>query len=385
LTRVRNVILLPHGFQPEYEAGFANGLARNGWSVALIGSDMSLVDRLDQGVQLLNLRRSQDSGRPRWRKALNMLGYWQRSYRYVLRHRGTPVHVIGDFATADLRISLIEGWLTRLLAGRYVLTVHNPTRGSEIRSPPDRRTMRNFRLNRAIYRTAEVCVVHTSRMRDALAELDVDPTRIVVVEHGIDRLLPATEASRRAMRNRLGVREDEKLLLFFGNLAPYKGLDILLQAFDRLAGRLPVRLVIAGRSTGSLKAEIGRQIEGSPYRAAIQWLDGYFPEDEVASLFHGADVFVMPYRHIDQSGALFMALATGLRVVASDVGSLRDYIPPEVGKVVPPCDVPALTHGIETVLSEPQPARLPAGMAARLLWSSTVQPVLPVYERLSGG
>ena len=382
---MRKVILLPHGFQPEYEAGFANGLARNGWSVVLIGSDMSLVDRLDQGVQFLNLRGSQDPDRTRWRKALNLLGYWQRSYWYLLRHRGTPVHVIGDFSTADLRISLIEGRLTRLLAGQYVLTVHNPTRDHGTRSSPDRREARSFRLSRAIYRTAQVCVVHTTRMREAMADFDVDPTRIVVVEHGIDRLLPVTDASRRAMRSRLEVGDDEKLLLFFGNLVSYKGVDILLQAFDRLAETLPVRLVIAGRSTGALKAEIGRQIDGSPHRSAIQWFDGYFPEDEVASLFHAADVFVMPYRRIDQSGVLFMALATGVRVVASDVGSLRNYIPPEVGKVVPPGDVPALADAIEAVLSELPPARLPGDLATRLLWSATVKPVLPVYESLGDG
>ena len=93
----------------------------------------------------------------------------------------------------------------------------------------------------------------------------------------------------------------------------------------------------------------------------------------------------MPYRHIDQSGVLFMALATGLRVVASDVGSLRDYIPSEVGKVVPPCDVRALTEGIEAVLSQPPSSRYPGDVAKRLLWSSMAQSILPVYERLNGG
>ena len=89
------VILLGHGFQPEYEVGFANGLARNGWSVTLIGSDMSLRDRLDHRVRLLNLRRSQEPARPAWRKALNLLCYWLQCYGHLLRHRGTPVHVIG--------------------------------------------------------------------------------------------------------------------------------------------------------------------------------------------------------------------------------------------------------------------------------------------------
>jgi len=365
------IILLSHDFQPEYEAGFANGLARNGWSVTLIGSDRSLVDRLDSGVNLLNLY-----GRRRWRKVLPML----RCYGYVLRHRGTPVHMIGAFSTDDLRVSLIEAWLTRLLVGRYVMTVHNLL-------PHDQHSARNFRLSRAIYRAAAVCMVHTRRMRDALAdEFGIDPARIVVVEHGIDRLLPPTEESRRAMRIRLGVNEDDKLLLFFGNLALYKGVDVLLQAFDRLAGNLPVRLVIAGRCHDpSLKAALRKQIDVSAYRASVHWLEGYFPENEVASLFHAADVLVMPYRHIDQSGVVFMALATGLRVVASDVGSLRDYIPPGFGCVVLPGDADALAEGIVTVLTQPQRSEVQEKLAAHHLWSSVVQPILPVYAWIRGG
>lgn len=375
-----HVILLPNGFQPEYEAGFANGLARNGWSVTMIGSDMSLVDRLDHGVRLLNLRGSQEAGRPLWRKTLNLLRYWLQCYGYLLRHRGTPVHVIGKFSTPDLRVSLIESWLTRVLAGPYVLTIHELL-------PHDRHNVPNLQLSRLIYRTAAVCMVHTKRMRDALAtEFGVNPSRIVLVEHGIDRLLLPTEASRQGMRSRLGMNEEDRLLLFFGNLAPYKGVDVLLQAFDQLAGRLPVRLVIAGRCRApSLREAVRRQIDASPNRAAIQWLNGYFPDNELPSLFHAADALVMPYRHIDQSGVVFMALASGLRVVASDVGSLRDYIPSESGRVVPPCDVGALTEGIEAVLSLPRPVVSPQSIAARYMWASVVRPMLPIYARLTRG
>jgi glycosyltransferase involved in cell wall biosynthesis len=380
---VPRVIIVPHGFQPEYEAGFANGLARNGWSVALIGSDMSLLTRLDEGVQLLNLRGSQDGGRPAWTKALNLLAYWIRLYGYLLRHRGTPVHVIGEFSTADLRVSVIESWLTRMTAGRYVLTVHNPTR--DIAADEGRQRARDLRLRRAIYVAAEVCVVHTPRLRATLAEsFGIDPARIVVVEHGIDRLLPSTPASRDAMRDRLGATEEEKLLLFFGNLARYKGLDILLQAFDQVAARLPVRLAIAGRCVDrELRAEVSRHIAASPNRAAIRWLDGYVPDDEVPSVFHAADLLVLPYRAIDQSGVVFMALATGVPIVASDVGSLRDYVPPEVGAVVPPSDVNALTAAIESVLGRTRPNGIARTTATRHLWSSTVQPVLPVYRRIA--
>jgi glycosyltransferase involved in cell wall biosynthesis len=174
------------------------------------------------------------------------------------------------------------------------------------------------------------------------------------------------------------------VVLFFGNLERYKGLDILLRAFDQIGPRLPLRLVIAGRCADArLRAEISEQIEASPNRASIQWLDGFVPDEEVASVFHAADVLVMPYRAIDQSGVIFMAMATGLPIVASDVGSLRTYVSPEIGMVVPPCDVDALADAVESVVSRPRPNVVALPTTMRLLWSSTVQPLLPVYERLA--
>lgn len=375
----QRIILLAHGFQPEYEAGFANGLARNGWKVILIGSDMSLADRLDPGVMLLNLRGSQDPGRSRWRKAANLLRYWLHTYAYVLRHRGTPVHMIGNFSTGNLRVSWLEAWLTRLLAGRYAMTVHNLL-------PHDNHNAQTYRLSRAIYRTAACCMVHTARMKQALAtDFGIDPARIVVAEHGIDRLLPATPESRAAMRARLKFEESDRLILFFGNLSPYKGVDVLVEAFAQIDPEVPTRLLIAGRCRSSaLREALRSQIEANPRRDRIEWMEGYLPEDDVAPLFHAADVLAMPYRHIDQSGVVFMALATGLRVVASDVGSLRDYLPEEISKVVPPDDAAALARGIEATLDAADRTMDTTALARRYLWSETVRPMLAAYARLAG-
>ncbi len=380
MTTGRSIILLAHGFQPEYETGYANGLARNGWAVTLIGSDMSLADRLDAGVRLLNLRGSQDPARPRWRKALNLLRYWLQCYAYVLLRRGTTVHMIGNFSTGNLRVSWLEAWLTRLLAGRYAMTVHNLL-------PHDDHNARSFRLSQAIYRTAAICMVHTPRMRTALAEdFGIDPGRIVVTEHGIDRLLPATPASRAAMRARLKLGGADRLILFFGNLSPYKGVDVLVDAFDQINPDMNARLLVAGRCrSGAVREALRSQIAASPGRARIEWMEGYIAEADVAPLFHAADVLVMPYRHIDQSGVVFMALAAGLRVVASDVGSLRDYIPDGFGRMVPPGDAGALARGIEAVLGDARPAEGPAVFASRYLWSETVKPMLAAYPRLAGG
>jgi glycosyltransferase involved in cell wall biosynthesis len=373
---VSEVILLSHGFQPEYEAGYANGIARRGMTVSLIGSDTTLIDRLEPGVRFINLRRSQSPNRSRAEKVQNLIRYFLAYCFFLFRRRGTAVHVIGQFSTQSLWLSLVESWLTRMVSGRYILTVHNLL-------PHDRHTWINTRLSYWIYRSASYLVVHTHRMRRELSEnFLIDPDTIIVVEHGIDRLFPDTAFMRERMRAKLGINAAEKVLLFFGNIAHYKGVDILLRAFQLPAAGSADRLIVAGKCRDrSLALELQALVESNSRRHAILWREGFVDESDVAPLFHAADVLVMPYRHIDQSGVFFMAIATGLRVVVTDVGALRNYVRPAFDAIAPVEDPEALAACIGEVLASDaaKPAR---HVAERYLWEHTVIPILPFYARI---
>jgi glycosyltransferase involved in cell wall biosynthesis len=369
------VILLSHGFQPEYEAGYANGIARRGITVTLIGSDTTLTDRLEPGVHFINLRRSQRPDRSRTEKVHNLIRYFLAYCFFLFRKRGIAVHVIGQFSTQSLWLSLVEAWTTRLVSGGYILTVHNLL-------PHDRHTWINIRLNYWIYRSASYLMVHTHRMRRELYQnFSIDPDLIIVVEHGIDRLLPDTAFMRERMRAKLGIDAQEQVLLFFGNIAHYKGVDILLRAFQLPNAGSADRLIVAGRCRDrSLALELQAMVEANARRDAILWREGFVDESDVAPLFHAADVLVMPYRHIDQSGVLFMALATGLRVVVTDVGSLRDYVTGGKGSIAPVDDPEALASSIKEVLTSATGNPVDYG-AEHYLWQRTVLPILPLYMR----
>lgn len=371
-----DVILLSHGFQSEYEIGFANGLARNGLAVTLIGSDNTLVSRAAPGVSIVNLRGSQDTARPRLAKATNLLRYVWRYLVYIAAHRGTPVHVTGLFSTSSTVLSLVEAWLTRLCAGPYMLTVHNVL-------PHERHTSFNRRLFGAIYRAPTVLMVHTHRVAETLhQQFGMEYSSIHVVDHGFDRVFAPDALARAEERTRLGVPAEAPLLLLFGKVARYKGVDHLLEAFSLMdASNNSTRLLIAGRCRDTaLRKELQLAIATHPCRERITWLDAYVPEDRVGALMQAADCLVMPYRHIDQSGVLFMAMSAGLPVVATRVGALQDFIRPGAGETVALGDPAAIAAALaRTLAALPDRASLIAA-ASHFEWCRTVKALEPVYR-----
>ncbi|GAB2886753.1 hypothetical protein GCM10027046_13830 [Uliginosibacterium flavum] len=370
------VILLSHGFQAEYEAGIANGLARNGLNVVLVGSDSTLYERLDPSIRALNLRGCHDPQRSRFQKVWNLVRYFF-SYQYLLLT--TPhaaVHLIGQFTTNRPLLFLAEMLVTRVVARRVWLTVHNVM-------PHEKHTRFNHAVHRCLYALPHELVVHTERTRQRLAELfALDGKRVRVLEHGIARFPDFDAVARDRIRARLGLGPTDRLLLFFGNLGLYKGPDLLIEAFGRLPAEAGWHLHIAGRCRhADLRRQMDELIAGCPHSPRIHWEEGYVADDEVPAFFFAADALALPYRHIDQSGVLFMAMATGLPVIASDVGSFREYVAAHAGAIVPPEDVTALASAIEQFVPlDESERRLLAERARRFDWALTARSLCRAYH-----
>jgi glycosyltransferase involved in cell wall biosynthesis len=128
-------------------------------------------------------------------------------------------------------------------------------------------------------------------------------------------------------------------MLFFGNIAPYKGLEILTRALTLLIrDRSDYRLVIAGRPKGNEEYWNGilREIHHDGLAEYIVAHTTFIPDEEVEVYFKAADVLVLPYTEIFQSGVLFLGYSFGLPVVATRVGSFSDDIIPDKTGIV--CD-----------------------------------------------
>lgn len=381
--QVPDVLLVGHGFQSEYESGFANGLAINGWYPALVCSDALAPAALLPTVTRLALRGSQDPRRSRLQKVVNILRYAGALAREMMRARrhAVPVHYIGMFTLAHPLAVIAEALAARALARDWVLTVHNLL-------PHDRHGALNRLIYRFVYRLPRLLVVHTPRMAHRLErEFGVPERRVLVVQHGINRLLPHDAAARCRLRQQHGLRPSDRLVLFFGNVAPYKGLDWLLQAWEQHMVDDSMVLMVVGRCRDTaLRATLHGQMKRLGASRRVSWVEGFVPDDDVPSWFHAADLLVMPYRHIDQSGVVFMALASGLPVVASDVGSLSDYVALTGGRTVPPGDAAALAGALRDVAAHVDDGARHRVMARAegFLWRHTVQVLLSHYRARSG-
>jgi glycosyltransferase involved in cell wall biosynthesis len=158
----------------------------------------------------------------------------------------------------------------------------------------------------------------------------VSPEHVAVIPFGTNIAVPDTELTATEAKRRLGIRPGERTILFFGRIVPYKGLECLVEAFLRLARRdANCRLIIAGEPMKGFESymdDIRRAMADGRGADRILCRLEFIPDDETEVYFKAADVLVLPYRSIFESGLLFLAYRFGLPVIASDVGSFREEL-----------------------------------------------------------
>jgi glycosyltransferase involved in cell wall biosynthesis len=164
---------------------------------------------------------------------------------------------------------------------------------------------------------------------------------------------PATIDERIARwRDRLRL-DEAKVVLFFGNVRPYKGVSDLVNAFAEVHVRAEATLVIAGTFFEPL-ASYERQIESLGLSNCVRLIPEYVPNEDVAALFALVDLVVLPYRAASQSGVIPLAAMLKKPVVATAVGGLAEALG-DSGSLVPPNDPAALAAAIERALESPPP------------------------------
>jgi D-inositol-3-phosphate glycosyltransferase len=320
------VALLTGGSDRPYVFGLTTSLLSAEVNLDLIGSDeLDLPEFRVPGLTFFNLRGSQLPDASLLSKVSRVATYYARLIGYAATATPKVFHILWNnkFEYFDRTLLMLY---YRLLRKRIVLTVHNVNAG--------RRDSRDSFLNRLTlriqYRLVRHIFVHTDKMKSELIhEFGVQGPKVTVIPFGINNAVPNTSLTPVEAKQRLGIRQDEKAILFFGRITPYKGLECLIAGFRQVLARSQdYRLIISGRVDRCEKYWRGilEGLHSDVERGRVLLRDEFIPDEETEVYFKAADVLVLPYRQVYQSGVLFLGHSFGLPVIAADVGSLKDEI-----------------------------------------------------------
>jgi glycosyltransferase involved in cell wall biosynthesis len=355
---VRVHLVDPAAFTPPYDRALATALAARGADVELWTSAFGYGDV--PGAPGVRMREAFYRWAPgRGRRGARLAQHVPDMLRYARAARAADVVHFQWLPVQHLDGLLLPRVHPRLLTAHDVLP-REPRPGQ-------------LAGQRRLYERMDAIVVHSehgaARLRD---ELRLDPARIHVIPHG-----PLTDLTRQSdcaapppeLR-----RGDGPVVLFFGLIRPYKGVDVLLDAWRRAERPPGARLWIAGMPRMPIA------IDAPDADAALRFVSGA----ELAGAFRAADLVVLPYREIDQSGVLYTALAFGKPLLLSAVGGFPEVAASGAAELVPPGDAAALAEALSALLGDPAKlARMAAATAsAAPSWDAIARRTLELYEAL---
>ncbi len=169
-------------------------------------------------------------------------------------------------------------------------------------------------------------VTMSEQVRRDLLDFGVADKRITYCPHPLyDNF--GESVGRDEARRHLGLAEEQFLMLFFGFIRDYKGLDLLIQslAYDKIRN-LPLRLVVAGEFYTD-QTPYFRLADSLGVTDRIIWRTDFIPNDEVKYYFCAADLVVQPYRSATQSGVTQVAYHFDKPMVVTQVGGLPEMVP----------------------------------------------------------
>jgi len=318
MLHVRVQLIDPSADVLPYDHALAAALARRGLDVELLTSRFvhgpaPAADGYAVSESFYGLATRLGARRARLRRMLKGAGHVPGMLRVARR----------PAALTHWQWIWLEVLSTRLLPRRrpQVLTLHN--------------VIRRERSARRLVDAMDATIVHT---RHGAELLGAGP-RVHVIPHGAFAHLTRLR-DERPLPPELA-RVEGPVVLCFGLVRPYKGVDVLLEAFRSIRG---AELWVVGRHLGV----------SIPPTTGVRLVPRYIGEAELPAFFRRADLLVLPHRSVDVSGVLFAGLAFGMPMILSDVGGFREIVDDYgAGRLVPPGDSSALAAAIGELLSDP--------------------------------
>lgn len=230
---------------------------------------------------------------------------------------------------------------------------------------------------RRLYERFDAIVVHSEHGRGRLVEeLGADPGRVHVIPHGAFTHL--AERPPGAPPPSAPFQTEQPVVLLFGLMRPYKGIEVLLDAWR---GIEDAELWIAGMA----RMDVSALRAAAP--ANVRFIERFITDDQLPAYFERADLVVLPYLQADQSGVLATALAFGKPLLLSDVGGFPEIAATGAARVVPAGDARALGDELRRLLSDRAAlaemcVRARAATGELYSWGAIARSHLDLYESL---
>jgi glycosyltransferase involved in cell wall biosynthesis len=359
----------PSAFTPPYDRALAAALARGGAEVELLTSRFLYgAVPAPQGYRVRErfYRRTAARGlHAPARRAFKAAEHLPDLLRLRRELDADVVHYQW-LTMPSLDARLLPPRRPRLITAHYVLAPR-----------PSRRQVASARR---LFGSMDAVIAHSEHSACRLREeVGLDPARVRVIPHGaFDYLtrLPEEQPLPAELEGAEG-----PVILFFGLLRPYKGIDTLLRAFRELVG---AELWIVGNPRMDVEP-LRRLAAGAP--GDVRFVTRFIEDAEIPAIFRRADVCVLPYRDAEHSGVLYTGLAFGKPLVLSSVGGFPEVAAMGAARLVPPDDPAGLAEALRELTAAPT-ARAQLAAAAReaaagpYSWDTAADRTLALYKEL---
>lgn len=318
-------ICMVAGDNSHYIHSLAQVLAEAGLKVDLVGNESLERFRYHQNVKFINTRGSQAFDVSLVTKIRRIIKYYIRYLRHIIRSDEIRIVHIQGFRFISVE-GLIFVPLFRLIGKKIIYTAHNT-------QPKVKGTYLSFFLFCVVTRMVNLVVCHTEKSKlELLKNYGLKKNRIHVIPHVLNYSVPINNTSLSCARDRLKIDQNSRVLLLFGNIRPYKRIEIALEAINHLKDQWSEEfiLIIAGSvypCDYNYFQTLKRYVEDKNLVSKVRFFPRFIPDNDIELFFKASDMLLLPYTECHfQSGVLFLAFTFGLPVIASRVGSFPEEI-----------------------------------------------------------
>ena len=363
----------------DYALHLCKALKKAGIDITLVVTD----DNVDDGTidfPFLPISPSKTKSVSKYKKLFKYYNYLLNVYKLIRKEKYDVIHF--QFFRRR-RIESLYFLMLKLIRIKLAHTVHDVT-------PLNENKLDHF-FSLMVYKTADVLFVHSNSNKKALQQLKLSEEKIKVVPHGdFDTFIPDRIITKPEARKFFGLTQEQNIILFFGAIKEYKGLDILLNSLSFASDKINnLTLLIAGMPDPiELKFEYTNIISDLPKEINVIFHDKFIPNVDVEKYFIASDVVLLPYRRISHSGVLHLAYSFGRPVIATNVGDFEETIDEGKSGFVLASNSPEnLAEKIIQAFSN-RPKLEEMGRYARHLsetkytWEKSAELMKPIYEKM---